>query len=88
MKKLIISLGIVVSFALTATAGCVQWTTTNVSCGLCGGDGLEDSGTRIGRPRHEWKNKHTCRQCGGSGRVQQKNCIKWEDTKPSRATAQ
>jgi len=67
----------------SAVAGCLQYQTYSVSCGLCGGDGREDSGRRIGLPRSEWKNKHTCRACGGSGRVNKRKCVRSERTRPS-----
>ena len=64
---------------------CTQYQTSQHSCSTCGGDGLEDSGNRIGRPKSEWKNKHTCRRCKGSGTVTRKTCIAWKETKPAKA---
>ena len=72
-------------FTNSAIAGCVRYENYTVRCSLCGGDGLEDSGKRIGLPRSEWKNKHTCRACGGSGSVTQRKCTSRERSKPSRA---
>jgi|TARA_R110001583_G_scaffold47285_6_gene148167 hypothetical protein len=68
---------------VSAVAGCLQYQTSTVRCGTCGGDGREDSGSRIGLPRSEWKNKHTCRACGGSGTIQKRRCVSYDRPKSS-----
>lgn len=72
-----------VFLADSAIAGCLQYQTSTVKCGTCGGDGLEDSGSRIGLPSSQWKNKHTCRACGGRGSIEKRRCVSYDRTKPS-----
>ncbi len=87
IKKIIIVFILVTSLCLftntTIAARCLVWKTLTKMCNLCGGDGLEHSGARIGRAPSEWKNKHKCRKCNGLGISTYRKCVKWASSKPA-----